>query len=127
MSRHSYEIRHSDIPYRAASDARFSQTAHAQKQDLALFAKARLRGHQYELRVKYMLRANPPTHCACCQKVLDYSVGRGYDTRDSPSLDRWDNTKGYILGNVRVVCFRCNELKRDGTLKEFKNLVRYMK
>ena len=92
-----------------------------------MFAKARLRGHQYELRVKYMLRANPPTHCACCQKVLDYSVGRGYDKRDSPSLDRWDNTKGYILGNVRVVCFRCNELKRDGTLKEFKNLVRYMK
>jgi hypothetical protein len=91
----------------------------------ALFAKARLRGHPYELRVKYALRANPPTHCSCCRKLLDYSVGRGMNKDDSPSLDRWDNTKGYLLDNVRIICYRCNELKRDGTLEEFKNLGRY--
>ncbi len=93
---------------------------------LYLYKKAILRGHPFELRVRYVLVANPPTHCACCEKQLDYSTGRGFNKRDSPSLDRWDNSRGYTLDNTRVVCYRCNELKRDATLDEIKNLVRYM-
>lgn len=73
-----------------------------------------------------MLVANPPTHCACCRKKLDYSTGRGLDKRDSPSLDRWDNSQGYTLENTKVICYRCNELKRDATLAEMKVIVRYM-
>ncbi len=94
---------------------------------LYLYKKAILRGHPFEIRLRYVLVENPPTHCACCGKKLDYSTGRGTDKRDSPSLDRWDNSQGYTLENTKVICYRCNELKRDASLDEMKVVVRYMK
>jgi len=35
-----------------------------------------------------------------------------------PSLDRVDNLRGYVPGNVQVVSARANVLKRDATLEE---------
>ena len=37
---------------------------------------------------------------------------------ETPSVDRIDNTKGYVPGNVHVVSFRANKLKNDATLSE---------
>lgn len=45
---------------------------------------------------------------------------------NSPSVDRVDSTKGYTPGNVRVISWRANALKRDGTLDEFRKIVAYM-
>ena len=44
----------------------------------------------------------------------------------SPSLDRIDNTKGYIKGNVKVISWRANAIKKDATLEELKALVNYL-
>lgn len=52
--------------------------------------------------------------------------GEGSRTDNSPSLDRIDNTKGYIKGNVCVISFRANALKNNGTLLEFKAIIEYM-
>lgn len=52
--------------------------------------------------------------------------GEGSRTDNSPSLDRIDNTKGYIKGNVCVVSFRANALKNNGTVLEFKAIIEYM-
>lgn len=38
--------------------------------------------------------------------------------RDSISIDRIDNTKGYIIGNVRVVSSLANRMKSDATPQE---------
>ena len=43
-----------------------------------------------------------------------------------PSLDRVDNSKGYIKGNVRVISNRANTLKGNMTLSEVKRLLNYM-
>jgi hypothetical protein len=51
--------------------------------------------------------------------------GHGVDT--SPSLDRIDNAKGYVKGNVRVISWRANNLKGNGTLEEFLKLIEYLK
>lgn len=42
---------------------------------------------------------------------------------NSPSIDRIDNSKGYVKGNVWVISKKANTLKNDGTLKEFIKLV----
>lgn len=46
---------------------------------------------------------------------------------NSFSLDRWDNTKGYVKGNVRVISFKANQYKGDMSIEEVQNLLEYMK
>jgi hypothetical protein len=41
------------------------------------------------------------------------------------SLDRWDNSKGYVPGNVYVISYRANILKRDASVGELVALARY--
>lgn len=45
----------------------------------------------------------------------------------SPSLDRIDNSKGYVIGNVRVISHRANSLKNNLSLEQAERLVEYMK
>lgn len=49
----------------------------------------------------------------------------GEDRNRRPSLDRVDNSKGYIKGNVIVVSVRANKLKNDATIEELKKLVAF--
>lgn len=62
----------------------------------------------------------------CCP-VLGIPLIVGSDKRDNiPTLDRIDNSKGYIKGNVRVISHRANRLKSDATIEEMKRILRYM-
>lgn len=58
-------------------------------------------------------------------------IGNSISERDSsPSLDRIDNTKGYVKGNIRVISNLANSIKRDlsrDQLQTFiKNIIDYM-
>lgn len=66
-------------------------------------------------------------NCPCCGIEFDPKVStiRTNDTA-CPSLDRLDNTKGYVPGNVHVICLRCNWVKGGATLREIRNVVAYM-
>lgn len=46
-------------------------------------------------------------------------------TDNSPSIDRIDNTKGYIQGNVHIISYRANSLKRDASMHELNLIVKY--
>lgn len=46
---------------------------------------------------------------------------------NSPSLDRLDNSKGYVPGNILVVSFRANSLKRDSSIAELELLLKNLK
>ena len=52
--------------------------------------------------------------------------GKGYADDNAPSVDRVDNSKGYISGNVQIISYRANSLKKDATLAELRALVNYM-
>jgi len=44
----------------------------------------------------------------------------------APSLDRIDSEKGYTKDNVEVISHRANTLKSNGTLEEFKLIIKYL-
>ena len=45
---------------------------------------------------------------------------------NSPTLDRIDNTKGYIIGNLAIISWKANSHKGDLTVSQVENLLRYM-
>ena len=53
---------------------------------------------------------------------LEINFGRGLFHDGSPSLDRFDNSKGYIISNVSVISNRANTIKSDGTADEHRKI-----
>lgn len=60
-----------------------------------------------------------PTICPILGIPLFFSEKRQDNT---PSIDRIDNSKGYIPNNVIVVSWRANFLKKDATIQELQQL-----
>lgn len=68
-----------------------------------------------------------PETCPVLGMTLDYMGTGGRNQGCSASLDRRDNSKGYVPGNVFVISHRANVLKRNATLEEMQSLLDYMK
>jgi hypothetical protein len=72
-----------------------------------------------------------PKNCpALGLEIKDYTGGGKPDFslhHDAATLDRIDNSKGYISGNVRVISKRANLLKKDATIEELMGILNYMK
>jgi len=51
--------------------------------------------------------------------------GGGIKNDNSPSLDRFDPKGGYTKENIRVLSWRANNLKSNGTLTEFELILQY--
>lgn len=63
--------------------------------------------------------------CPVFGMKLDVSGIRGREDR-APSLDRLDSKRGYTEDNVRLISWRANRLKGNGTLEEFKKIIKWM-
>lgn len=57
-----------------------------------------------------------PEVCPYLGIPLQFNKGSPQD--NSYALDRIDNTKGYVKGNVQVISHKANNMKRDATLTE---------
>lgn len=68
-----------------------------------------------------------PERCPVLGIPLVFGEGAGGHRDGSPSLDRINNSKGYVKGNVRVISHRANSIKRDATLEELEAVARYMR
>lgn len=81
--------------------------------------RAAQKGMAFDLDRDYLFEI-APTHCPYLGVKLRWEVETGcaVTTRahsNSPSLDRIDNSKGYVKGNVVIVSHRANSIKRDAT------------
>lgn len=90
------------------------------RQRLCQHARARARKAGMDATIR-SVDLDWPTHCPVLGIELDYTTPVGQRPlrgANLPSLDRWDNAKGYVLGNVRVISLRANLLKNDATWQE---------
>lgn len=67
-----------------------------------------------------------PTVCPVLGIAIDYYSESGKRNENSCSFDRIDNTKGYVKGNVRVMSWRANRIKNDGTAEEHRKIAEYI-
>lgn len=66
-----------------------------------------------------------PNLCPILQIPLFCS--KGQPSPNSPTLDRIDNTKGYIPGNISVISHRANSNKGSMSITDVERLLNYMK
>jgi len=57
---------------------------------------------------------------------IELKQNKGYPGDCSPTLDRIDNTLGYVPWNICVISYKANMLKGNGTLNDFRALVQYL-
>jgi hypothetical protein len=87
--------------------------------------KAYLLGMEFNLEITDLV---PPKSCPVLGIEIAIGDGRSYQAQQSsPSIDRFDNSKGYIKSNIRIISKRANALKSDATLEEMERLVAYMR
>jgi hypothetical protein len=67
-------------------------------------------------------------HCPVFGIPLDWSRIRNNGNRplpNSPSIDRIDPERGYVKGNIKIISFRANQIKSDGSPSELKLVAAY--
>lgn len=64
-----------------------------------------------------------PTHCPVLGIELSTSNSQKLD--NSASLDRIDNSKGYVPGNVHVISLKANQIKNNATPAELRSVAQY--
>lgn len=60
--------------------------------------------------------------CPVCGVLYEH----GTDRSKWRSFDRLDNDRGYVVGNVVALCYRCNRMKNDGTAEEHRRLADWL-
>ena len=101
--------------------------------------RIRLRGGAYGRAIKKGIKFNLPTYkdlpkCPLNCPILEIPLIVGSDknsngggTDNSPTLDRIDNNKGYIKGNIQIISRKANQMKSNANFEEIKKLYLFMK
>lgn len=63
-----------------------------------------------------------PTQCPLLE--VPFILGKKFNYQYTYSLDRIDNSKGYIKGNVQVLTMKANNMKNSATLEELLNFAK---
>ena len=110
-------------PEKQKESIRLSKIKHKEG---VLFAGARWRAKTYGMEFNITLEdiGNIPDICP----ILEIPIFRDLKeiSDNSPTLDRIDNSKGYIKGNVEIISRRANTLKSMGTAEEHLKIYEHM-
>jgi hypothetical protein len=83
--------------------------------------------HEKVLTVMYLTKwIERSPHCECCGVALDLErKWNQQKNNQSPSIDRIRPKRGYVMGNIALLCWRCNNLKRDATPEELMRIAQW--
>lgn len=85
-------------------------------------ARAKKKGIPFDLELEDIVI---PTHCPILK--IELKSGEDKSIWTSPTLDRIDNERGYVKGNVAVISKKANTNKGNMTVEEIERLLNYMK
>jgi hypothetical protein len=86
-------------------------------------ARAKKKGLDFNLEEKDIVI---PAKCPVLGEPLKVNKGGKCNSPNSPTLDRIDNSKGYVKGNVQIISWRANKIKADASLEELRKIVAHM-
>ena len=87
-------------------------------------SRAREKEMEFSVSTEYLLSLYPKT--GKCP-ILGIDMELGGDRENSPTIDRIDNSKGYVTGNVTWISFRANYVKGNSTKSEILQLANWLK
>ncbi len=89
---------------------------------------AKRRGLEFDLDIEWITN-NFPEYCPALGLKFTFYEGekRGCPKNSSPSIDRIDNSKGYLKSNSVIICHRANSMKNNGTIEELIKLAEFYK
>lgn len=107
--------------YKRRTELKYIQSHMAQRAR----RRAKQQGWDIDIDLKYVRSIWPEDNsCPIFKTVFtmgDETIGT------NASLDRIDSSKGYVRGNVIVICKRANSLKSDATLQELEAITAFYK
>lgn len=104
-----------------------SKVGHVAYREKLLLKEAEKRSQQHGLPFNLELSdIIIPEVCPIFGIPLIAAVG-GVRTDNSPTLDRIDNTKGYVKGNIAVISWGANRLKNNGTAEQHRKIADWMR
>lgn len=77
--------------------------------------RAKRRGLEFDLDVEDIVL---PDLCPVLGVAMSLGTGSGKRSWQSYSVDRIDPTKGYVKGNIQIMCMRANVMKNDASVEE---------
>lgn len=86
--------------------------------------RAKATGQAFDIEVSDVVI---PDRCPILGCEFESNLGKSQGANPkAPSLDKIIPELGYIKGNVQVVSFKANSMKRDGTIKELLNFAEWV-
>ena len=116
------KVKESHRKYRKANPEKFKEYQRRSKRknaDRLMLKRARIRAKDKGLSFNLTTTDVEIPRCCPVLGIPLYLSDCGL-TGHSPTLDRVDNAKGYVKGNVVVVSWRANRLKSDATIEELR-------
>lgn len=74
--------------------------------------------------IEAWLRKQPA--CECCGVHFQFGPKDGRPCDNSPSFDRFDAASGYTLKNTKLICWRCNNIKRNYSAEDLRRVASWI-